>query len=143
MNNGRRRAASCFAAGGVGALVNSICSWLTGALGITAAFGVALVPAFTRAWLYPRIVWGGLWGLLFLLPLPAASPWVRGAVLGLCPALAQLFYFFPFAGHKGVMGLQSGALTPLFVLVFDLIWGLTTALTLAWIDRADVPARAG
>ena len=37
--------------------------WRTG---VTALFGVAIAPTLTPTWLYPRIVWGGLWGFLFL-----------------------------------------------------------------------------
>ncbi|WDN89623.1 hypothetical protein BuS5_02591 [Desulfosarcina sp. BuS5] len=55
-----------FAAGCLGALVNSIAVWLFGDLGITSSFGVSISSSLTPGWLYPRIVWGGLWGLLFL-----------------------------------------------------------------------------
>jgi hypothetical protein len=29
---------------------------------------VAIAPALKLSWLYPRIVWGGLWGLVFVFP---------------------------------------------------------------------------
>ena len=56
-----------FAAGCAGGLVNSIVVWLFGHLGITTALGVNIVPNLTAAWLYPRIVWGGIWGVSFSL----------------------------------------------------------------------------
>ena len=58
-----------FAAGCFGGLVNALAVWLFGALKITAALGVALRPALNAPFLYQRIVWGGIWGLLLLLPL--------------------------------------------------------------------------
>ena len=63
------RAAVSFAAGAFGALINSPGVWAAGAYGLTASIGVAIAPALTAGWLYPRLVWGGLWGFLFLLPL--------------------------------------------------------------------------
>ena len=56
----------CFAGGVFGGLVNSVFLWMAGAYGWTAALDVALAPQWTLAWLYPRLIWGGLWGLLFL-----------------------------------------------------------------------------
>lgn len=124
----------CFAAGAIGALANSFAAWEAGRSGVTAALGVSLVPAWTLAWLYPRLVWGGIWGLLFALPLSIPGWAVRGLALSLAPALAQLFIFFPRAG-KGVLGLELGALTPVFVLVFDAIWGLAASAWLRWTGR--------
>ena len=63
------RAAMSFAARAFGALVNSVAVWAAGAYRLTARLGVGIAPALTANWLYPRLVWGGLWGFLFLLPL--------------------------------------------------------------------------
>jgi hypothetical protein len=63
-----QRAMQAFAAGALGGLANSVAIWLCGALGITAALGVAIAPAATPAWLYPRLVWGGIWRFLLLCP---------------------------------------------------------------------------
>jgi len=119
-----------FAAGCVGALANSIAVWLFGELGITRALGVAIAPALSPAWLYPRIVWGGIWGLLFLLPLSPSRPIAKGTILSLFPTLVQLFVVFPYKAHKGMAGLELGLLTPLFVLFFNWVWGVVTALTI-------------
>ena len=50
-----------FAAGCLGALANSLAVWLFGDLGITKLLGVSISPSLTAGWLYPRIVWGGIW----------------------------------------------------------------------------------
>ena len=86
-------------------------------------------------WLYPRIVWGGIWGFLFLLPLMRNRILSRGLVLSLGPTLVQLFVVFPLEAHKGYMGLDLGTLTPLFVFVFNAIWGVATAIWLRWTGR--------
>jgi len=118
-----------FAAGAVGALANSLAVWLFGHFGITAALGVAIAPELSAHWLYPRIVWGGLWGLLFLLPMLQTRLFARGTLLSLFPTAVQLFVIFPFVTHKGMGGLDLGLLTPAFVLFFNWVWGTVTAFT--------------
>jgi hypothetical protein len=118
-----------FAAGCLGGLVSSITVWLFGDLGITSSFGVSISPPLTPGWLYPRIVWGGLWGLLFLLPMLNSKLLMKGTLLSLFPTAVQLFVVFPKA-HKGIAGLGLGLYTPLFVLFFNLVWGVVTALTI-------------
>jgi hypothetical protein len=124
-----------FAAGCLGALLNSLAVWLGGELGITSGFGVKMAPTLSPQWLYPRIVWGGIWGFLFLLPLMRNRILSRGLILSLGPTLVQLFVVFPLNAHKGVMGLDLGSLTPLFVIFFNAIWGVTTAIWLRWVGR--------
>jgi len=119
--------ALCYVAGTVGGFANSVVLWLSGMLGITAALGVKLAPAFTAAWLYPRLVWGGLWGFLFLLPFLVDRLYLKGLLLSLAPSAVQLFFIFPEVVDKGILGLSLGTLTPAFVLLFNAIWGLTTA----------------
>jgi hypothetical protein len=68
MKNLAKQLTLFFSAGCLGALANSLALWLFGALGITAAVGARISPTLTPEWLYPRIVWGGLWGFLFLIP---------------------------------------------------------------------------
>lgn len=117
-----------FAAGCVGAVFNSLTIWLFGRFGISAALGVNIAPALSPGWLYPRVVWGGLWGLLFLLPLLPGSVLGRGLLFSLGPTLVQLFIIFPFQAHKGQMGLALGTLTPVLVLFFYAVWGIAAAL---------------
>lgn len=122
-----------FAAGCWGALWNGLAIWLFGALGIAPALGVHIAPPLTPAFLYPRLVWGGLWGLLFLLPLGRRWSFpLRGLLFSLVPTLVQLFLVFPFKAQKGVMGLQLGYLTPLLVVFYNAVWGYTAGW---WLNR--------
>jgi hypothetical protein len=118
----------CFAAGCLGALVNSVAAWMCGDLGFTRQLGVSMAPDLTPGWLYPRIVWGGIWGLLFMLPMLGSRPIMKGTVLSLFPTAVQLFFIFPYKAHKGMAGLELGLLTPVFVLFFNWIWGVVTAV---------------
>ena len=119
-----------FAAGCLGALANSMAIWLFGYFGITSSFGVSIAPSLSPSWLYPRIVWGGIWGLLFILPMLQSKSLLKGAVLSLFPTAVQLFVVFPLKAHKGIAGLDLGLFTPLFVLFFNWVWGFVTALTI-------------
>lgn len=119
-----------FAAGCVGGLANSLALWLCGDLGITASLGVAISPSLSPDWLYPRLVWGGLWGLLFILPMLQSKPLLKGSVLSLFPTIVQLFVVFPYQTGYGMAGLELGLLTPVAVLFFNWVWGVVTALTI-------------
>ena len=117
-----RNLSVAFSAGALGALVNSVVAWLFGVFGVTAALGVKMAPALTKSWLYPRIVWGGLWGVLLLLPVIKKSHVRRGVVLSILPTLVTLFVIFPAEG-KGPMGTALGTLTPIFPLILNGVWG--------------------
>lgn len=143
--NGARDLSLVFAAGAVGALANSVAAWLFGALGITGAFGVAIAPALTPEWLYPRLVWGGLWGVLFLLPVLRGRWFGRGLLLSLGPSAGALFVVLPLKAGAGIGGVGLGALAPAFVLLFNAVWGVTAAgwLEIAGRGGAQRAARAG
>ena len=119
-----------FTAGCIGGLANSLVVWQFGQLGINASFGVAIAPNLSPAWLYPRIVWGGLWGLLFLLPLWSSRLFLKASILSLLPSLVQLFIVFPLKANKGVAGLELGLYTPVLVLFFNWVWGIASAISI-------------
>ena len=121
-----------FAAGCFGALANSLVVWMAGDSGITRSLGVSITPALTAQWLYPRIVWGGLWGILFFLPLANSKPILKGTLLSLFPTAVQLFVIFPLKANKGIAGLELGALTPLLVIGFNWVWGVVAALAIRY-----------
>jgi hypothetical protein len=119
-----------FTAGCVGGLVNLLFVWQFGAWGVPQVLGVQLAPAYSTPWLYNRLVWGGLWGFLFLLPLRNLSFPARGLLYSLGPSLVQMLVVFPFQAQKGLLGLQLGYLTPVFVLFYNAAWGLAAGLWL-------------
>jgi hypothetical protein len=134
MRNFFRNVSLSYAAGSLGGLGNSVIAWLFGTLGINAVLGVHMTPAVTPPWLYPRLVWGGLWGFLFLLPLLKGSPVLRGVIYSLGPTFVQLFLVFPFKLEQGMMGLKLGIMTPLLVVVFNVVWGVVASL---WLNTME------
>jgi hypothetical protein len=135
MNNLAQKISLVFAAGVLGGLLNSLAVWGAGEFGITAAAGVKIAPKLSAGWLYPRLIWGGIWGVLFLLPMLKTRIWSRGFIFSLGPTLVQLFVVFPLKANKGMMGIDLGLLTPFFVVVFNAIWGWTAAIWLRWMGK--------
>lgn len=121
-----KRLGAAYAGGTLGALVDSANIWALGYFGITARLGVSMKPEFHGAWLYPRLVWGGLWMLLLVLPVAEKRPALRGMLISLLPSAMMLLVVFPQQG-KGYYGLGYGLLTPLLVIVLNLIYGLVAA----------------
>jgi hypothetical protein len=130
-----KRLTVIFAAGCLGGLANSLAVWLFGAYGVTKILGVRIAPDLSPVWIYPRLVWGGIWGLLFLLPVFRSSVLKRGLLLSLGPTIIQLFVVFPYKADRGMMGMGLGALTPLLVFVFNAIWGITVAIWLRFVGE--------
>ncbi len=119
-----------FSAGCLGGLANSIAVWVFGYFGITTSLGVSIAPSLSPAWLYPRLVWGGIWGLIFILPIYKSKLLLKGSILSLFPTAVQLFIVFPLKAHKGIAGIDLGLYTPVFVLFFNWVWGFVTALAI-------------
>ena len=120
-----RKSSILFALGAFGGLVTAFAIWLAGLAGVTALFGVAIAPELTPECIYPKLVWGGMWGWLGFLPILVTGWLLRGLVISIIPAAAAWSYFLPADG-AGLLGLSLGLLTPVVVLGFTLIWGLVT-----------------
>jgi hypothetical protein len=130
-----------FAAGAIAGLIQTFIIWLTGQIGLFVLLGIPVSFGFNIAWFYQRISWGGLWGLLFLIPLLSAAPqWKRGLVFGLFPALASLFFFLPFKDGQGFLGLALGAMMPIVVVLFNVLWGAIAGFLLDQAARVEQPA---
>ena len=121
MRNLESRLSAAFTGGVVGAVVNSFAVQLAALVRPDAA------PASTPEWLYPRLVWGGIWGLLLVAPVLPGRPVVRGLVASFAPSLARLTVFAP-------PDQALDATTVLSVLVFNAIWGVVASL---WLERAE------
>jgi len=122
--------------GALGGLANALIIWIFGMIGIPKAVGVALKPTFSTAYLYPKLVWGAIWGLAFFIPNLPANFYLSALLVSLLPTLVQLFVVFPYQAKKGMLGLQLGTLTPLFVVIYNYVWGLAA---LCFIQSVNMP----
>lgn len=121
-----RKVSGAYTGGVAGALVALGVFWLLGRAGVTGRFDILLRVDLTPAALYRQVVWGGIWGLLFLLPFWRGQPVRRGILFALAPVAAVLFRVFPQWG-KGYLGLKYGTFAPLLVLSLGLLWGTVAA----------------
>lgn len=127
-----RGLALLFFAGAIGGLVSGLTTWLLGAAGVTAQWGVSLAPALSPAWLDRRMVEFGLWAFL-LIPFMGDPP---NRLVGLACALSLLPTCYVLLVLWG-SPTQHGQLGPLFVLAEHLLWGLVTGgMLIALRDRS-------
>ena len=124
-----RQATLVFSAGALGALVNRGVLVLFGMLHVTDS------PNITKAWLYQALVWGGLWGFLFLIPWKARW-WLRGLVFGLGPSAGVWFVIYPYVLDAGVFELNWGFTAALVPLIANSAWGLAASWWLEFV-RAE------
>lgn len=121
--------------GCLGGLTFAALSWAVARAGIPALLGVDVSgPDSAFAWL-GRAWHGTVWGLVLgvLHPLvPGRSARTRGIVFSLIPALYVLLKVYPLDRDAGWFGVELGALTFLFVLLYHLAWGLVAGSVLRW-----------
>ena len=121
-----RRISGAFTGGAIGGLVDSVNITILGEMGISNLLRVTMKPDFTAPWLYQRMIWGGIWMLLLLLPLWKKQTVLRGCLFSLLPSAMMLFVVLPDMG-KGFLGLGFGTLTPMVVIGLNLIYGIVAA----------------
>ncbi len=132
------RTALLFSAGAFGGLINSLTVWLFGIYGINAMLSVPIQPDLTPQWLYPRLVWGGLWGaIFFLLEFRKNRPsfLVSSIFASIGPSLGMFLVVFPHKVGKGYFGLDMGDFTPMLVLFFNFVWALATLLLFRYLYK--------
>ena len=121
-----RKISAAFTGGAIGGFVDSFNIWAMGKIGISDMIGLAMKPEFNAPWLYQRMVWGGIWMMLLLLPLMKNRTLVRGMLFSLLPSAMMLFFVLPSMG-KGMLGLGFGMITPLVVIGLNLVYGIVAA----------------
>ena len=119
----------CFCAGILSALVGLGAVWVWGQLGLPELAGYVVRPLIAPAGFYPRLIWGGLWGVLFFLTVGSARTrkhWIRkGVLISLIPSLLYLVLYLP---DQVGSGLTLSFASPAIVIVVNLIWGVFVGL---------------
>ena len=122
----------CFSAGLLAGLCSSLIAWQSGQMGLPAMAGVRINPSLSPDWIYSRMIWGGLWGLVYFLVivhLKSRRHWVRkGLWISVLPTAFHLLFVYPYMTRYGWFGLELGQLTPLFIFAYNLVWGLCTGV---------------
>ena len=123
---------AAFTGGVIGALASILVHWLLSRVGLLAMLSIAMAPKLTPSWMYPKLVWGGIWGLLFIIPVLKNKGVQRGLLFSLIPTFVALIVILPDLG-KGYLGLNMGPWTPVLVGVLNAIWGVVGAF---WFRQA-------
>jgi multidrug transporter EmrE-like cation transporter len=122
--------ALCYSAGSFAAFLSSLAMHLGASGGLHRAFGLALRPGFDTNWLFPRIVWGGLVGMLFAFPLPLRFSWIGLFAITVALTCLQLFVVYPIWEGMGYLGLRYGWAMPFFCFGYTAIYVIGTSLSL-------------
>ena len=116
-----------FVAGAVGGIANRVALWLLGLAGLSQPVSFALpLSDANKLWLYTAVVWGGLWGFLFLIPWPRRW-WQRALVFSLGPDLGLWLVLFPLVWNLGLFGSGIGAAGLYIPLIANAAWGFGAA----------------
>lgn len=115
-----------FTGGAIGAFIDSFNIWIMGQVGISDMLGITMKPEFTAPWLYSRMIWGGIWMLLLLIPILKNRTCLRGMLFSLAPSAMMLFMVLPSMG-QGVLGLGFGILMPVVVIGLNFIYGIVAS----------------
>ena len=119
---------AAFTSGVIGSLTAAIGFWLLQQLGLTSnALNIHLAHKFTITWLYPQLTWGGIWGLLFMLPLLKDKHMLRGILFSLGPTMMIFLRYAPGL-ERSLFGHSFGAVRPELVLVVNFAWGIIAAI---------------
>ena len=124
-----QRVAICFASGVVGALAVVVLSYIMFAVGLSQRLAVTAPVSVQSPEIYKPLFWGGPWGILFGLLLPAfrGHLYLFGFLYVIAPLAALFLFFLPMAG-AGAFGLKQGPLFTLYLVLVNLPFGIVTAL---------------
>jgi hypothetical protein len=128
-----RRISLAFTGGAIGAFIDSFNIWIMGETGISDLIGITMKPEFAAPWIYQRMIWGGIWMLLLLVPVLKSRTCLRGMLFSLAPSAMMLFMVLPSMG-KGLFGLGFGALMPVVVIGLNFIYGIVAS---CWYSTGD------
>ena len=117
-----------FGVGNLGTLLALMLLFLLQILGLNHFINMPNLPLLSGIWLYPKLVWGGLFALAFLLPFMNNQVLFKGVIVALLITLVGLVIPLPFSIFNGARGLSIGLNTFALLFAFNLVWALITSL---------------
>jgi hypothetical protein len=133
MHRWLREFALCFAAGAAGGMAKGLLVLACSYFPVSAVLGRHLASALHPQnlphdnGLYARVVWGGLYAFVFLLPVARNSLLFSGLLWGAVITLLQWVVLPLLHG-----GLNFSLMPVVATLILNSAWGLVTALMLRW-----------
>ena len=109
-------------------------------IGVDGVVGVTLPSDWTGPSFLAHLGSGAAWGLVLGVlygHVPGGSPSTRGILFSLVPTCYLLLKVYPVDRDLGLLGVELGTLTFLFVAVLNLFWGLIAGVTIGWGDMGE------
>jgi hypothetical protein len=130
MNSTLRTFALYFAAGCLGGVAINVLNIFLHLVSFPLAIGVDITPDYSLPALYSDLFWGGLWGLLFMIPFLKDLYLVKGVILSLIPTFTQLIIILPFFKGASILATEFGLMMPVYVMMLNIVWGLVAGIFL-------------
>ena len=135
MNINLRNLSVVFTGGAIGGFFTALAVYIFVTTGIVASLGSAIQLEYHPIWFidppfnYRLMVWGGFFGILFLLPFARKMVWWHwGLIVGGIAGSASLFVMFPIKyGMDMFAGMPLGPGTVPWIIFFNLFYGIPTA----------------
>lgn len=76
--------------------------------------------------LYRLMVWGGVWAILFALPI-SKNIWLKSSIVGLAVVFFNFIVLMPLQG-SGFFGVNAGSTAIIMNIVFNYLWGIVAGI---------------
>jgi len=124
-----------FSSGAFGGFIEVLTYYIFSLTGIVAIFGMPAAPGWKPEMVYRPVVWGGLWGIVFLIPFLDELYILKGIVLSILPTLAAWFIFIP---GKMPVNMRPGLMALLLIVIQNAIWGIVTVLMIKYFENTEI-----
>jgi len=124
-----------FGAGAFGGLILWAAALGLARIGLPALLDLTAPLPDIHTVVHRAIVWGGLWGLLFAVPVMNRAAWLKGIVIGLLATAALVFYFGPGLRAGPPLGIAYAAV------LNGLVWGIAAGFWWALVSAAGKNGR--
>jgi hypothetical protein len=131
-----RKAVAAFAAGCFGGIAVNAFSLLFGFLNLPRVIGIDLAPDFNLVDLVSDILWGGVWGLAFLIPLLDGMVTIKGIFIGILSFCVQLLVTISYV-HNHAISVHEPLALIAYLLGLNVFWGVIASVCWnSWKDLA-------
>jgi hypothetical protein len=124
-----------FSSGAFGGFVESLLYYIFSLAGIAALFGMPAAKVWKPEMVYRPVVWGGLWGITFLIPFLDELYVLKGIALSLLPTLAAWFIFIP---ERAPANMRPGLRGLALIVILNALWGIATVLTIKYFEKTEL-----
>lgn len=117
-----------YAAGTIGALANAAFIAVIAMMGINVIFDMVAFSSLSFGWLFPRMIWGGIFALFLLAPTLGKRWIVRGLLVSIVPTIIAI-YAMPVlqGGMTEALKLEITLMILVITYLFNCVWGLVAS----------------